>query len=105
MATVTNERYPVGGSLAPDEWLWWTIGPWSAAFDGTFHVDAHPYFGLGSQYPQGISVIWTQAALGNHGEHYLNVIVKNTYSTPIVGYTIWVTVAEGIGCGANFRVD
>lgn len=97
MATVVNFKYPLGGALAPGDQDWWTFGPWDASFEGTVYAGAHPYTGPGSQYPQGITVTFLEMAVDARGLHYVNVIFKNTYSTHVAGYTMWLTVIQGEG--------
>ena len=95
MATALNYRYPIGGPLDPGKEDWWTFGPWDSSFEGTWNFAAHPFTGVGFQYPQGISVSFMQASVDAVGRHYVNVVFENTYSTPVGGYTIWMTVIQG----------
>jgi len=95
MADVFNFGYPNGGPLAPDEEEGWIFGPYDASFEGTWNFAAHPNTGLGSQYPQGISVSFQQTFVNAIGQHYVRVRFKNTYSTPVNGFTIWLTQIQG----------
>ncbi|MFI6866974.1 hypothetical protein [Nocardia sp. NPDC050406] len=99
MASVFNYRYPVALELAPDEWVWWTFGPWDASFEGAAHVEAHPYHGPGSAYGQGLSPTFIQNSVDNFGQHYLHVIFKNTYSTYVTAAWLWLTIFSGMDGG------
>ena len=95
MATVLNFGYPIGGPLAPGDEAGWSFGPWDASFEGTWNFAAHPFTGVDFRYPQGISVSFVQAFVDAVGQHYVKVRFKNTYSTPVGGYTMWLTVIQG----------
>jgi len=83
------------GPLAPQQEHVWAIGPFSAGFSGTMHVMAHPYIGQGVHYTQAAAVTSLSTAVDPVGQHAVNFIVRNTFTTTIAAYTVWLTTIEG----------